>query len=529
MDAVDVQDFLLTTTEENESIFMETDKIFENKTTDDSSMYFSINDDTLSNKIVDDLQRLERTLTDEQSTQEMSSVISATMQEEESFQQNLNLPLKTFPGLTMNSQCSTPKLETPAPHKTPGLGVDLKLDASLSIPDLVLPLTTVLQKLEGKKKVVTIVEEENKENVADDAKPITEDKPVKAEEKKAVQPKKVTMRKALIPPKTTRQSTVPSSTLNARRSVRMSVVPSTFKSSRLTVGVSSRIGKINSPSGVKRSPKTTMKSLAPTVKTTSRLTMTASASATKPATATSSSSSTTTAPVEKKPSNEPPKANNRLSRIPPTTTVSSHPRPVFSCTTCKKTFHLKSTLITHQKMHLPSTGTTGPATGPTITGSHFKCSYCDKDFEKEVGLRNHVERYCEKVPVAEKRKLNGSHNRTRTRTTSSETHLRDRSKRDKSTTSSRVLESTTSSVGSEASIKKEASTKKEAPAPAAAAPQPPPASGLSPRKPIKSILAPHSGIKFSANKPIKCFQCKISFHKYVDFHAHVDEVHPQPL
>lgn len=230
------------------------------------------------------------------------------------------------------------------------------------------------------------------------------------------------------------------------------------------------------------------------------------------------------------------RAKKRMSRIPPpasstssrpteatatsatASSITSHPRPVFACTICKKSFHLKSTLLTHQKIHAAKTAAATSASG------HFKCAYCDKDFEKEIGLRNHVERYCEKVPVAEKRKLNGSHNRTRT--TSAETS------RKKEKASSSRLESTSSSVGSSISHTEQSLlvtsgiTKKEQ---AIQAPPHPPASGLSPRKPIKSISHPHSGIKFSANKPIKCFHCKITFNKYVDFHTHVEQVHPQPV
>lgn len=320
----------------------------------------------------------------------------------------------------------------------------------------------------------------------------------------------------------------------SRKSVRMSVVPTTFKSARFTIG-GGRSGKLNSPSTIKKSPKS--KKLGTVTKsTTSRMTITAATAATSGA-------------EEKKPKLDEEKAKRRMSRIPPphsqvagssgtepapshTAPATSHPRPVFSCTVCKKSFHLKSTLTMHQKIHANSS-----ASAP----SHFKCTYCDKDFEKEVGLRNHVERYCTKVPVAEKRKLNGSHNRTRT--TSAE--IKDRSKRDKSasSSSSSKMESTTgSSTSTEhpstsllfggpaaqlgvsvtavaAALKKEGG----------AQPAHPPASGLSPRKPIKSICQPHSGIKFSANKPIKCFQCRITFNKYVDFHTHVEQMHPQPV
>lgn len=146
---------------------------------------------------------MERTLTEveeeddeSQKTTEMSSVIQnnnnnnnldllqTTTKEEEFFQQNL--PLKAmFPNHPMRSQCSTPKLEIPAKAI---ILPDLKLDTSLAIPNLVLPLTTILQKIEKK---VTIVEAENKENVqmSDEAGAIG----------KQLQPKEKNMRKSLKP------------------------------------------------------------------------------------------------------------------------------------------------------------------------------------------------------------------------------------------------------------------------------------------------------------------------------------------
>lgn len=172
MDSVEVQEFLLSATATNDSILAETDKIFDRTdASTSSSLYFSINDDTMSNRLVDDLQQMERTLCDlaeeedeSHKSDEMSSVIRnnnntdldlLTTKDEEFFQQNL--PLKPFPNHPMRSQCSTPKLEAPAPpHKS--------IDS-----DLVLPLTTLLQKIEEKKKkVVTIVEAENKENIQQD-------------------------------------------------------------------------------------------------------------------------------------------------------------------------------------------------------------------------------------------------------------------------------------------------------------------------------------------------------------------------
>lgn len=153
-----------------------------------SSMYFSINDDTLSNRIV---EQLDRTLIEEEeeeetsshllkSSAEMSSVINThlevTTKDEEFFK------MKLFPN--QRSQCSTPKVEAPSvlksmdniqpePEKEVQGIIPPKLDGSL-ITDLILPLTTVLQKIE-KKKVTIVLEEdegkvekntaENKENI----------------------------------------------------------------------------------------------------------------------------------------------------------------------------------------------------------------------------------------------------------------------------------------------------------------------------------------------------------------------------
>lgn len=177
-------------------------------------MYYSINDDTLSNQLADDLQRMERTLTELAEEDESQRTIERSVirnsknntMDDESFQQTF--PLKTmFPNHPMRSQCSTPKLELPVPKKTPQATAsaavlpELKLSASLAIPDLVLPLTTVLQKIEKKK--VTIVEEvENKENVQEEQPPTKKTnlrKSLKPRDVPVVQVKKPTLRKSMIP------------------------------------------------------------------------------------------------------------------------------------------------------------------------------------------------------------------------------------------------------------------------------------------------------------------------------------------
>lgn len=149
----------------------------------------------MSNRLVDDLQRMERTLTEvteeesSSTTTDMSSVIQnnnnntnldlLTTKDEEFFQQNLlKQPLSTLMFPNHRSQCSTPKLEVPAVHhqKTattppgpPKIISDVILTPSMTIPDLIMPLTTLLQKIEKKKtKTVTIVtEEEEKETKAE--------------------------------------------------------------------------------------------------------------------------------------------------------------------------------------------------------------------------------------------------------------------------------------------------------------------------------------------------------------------------
>lgn len=162
-------------------------------------MYFSINDDTLSNRLVDDLKEMERTLTVIEES-ELSSVINTqlemTTKDEQFFQENLQL--KLFPN--QRSQCSTPKIEVP----------QLKLNGC-SIPDLVLPLTTVLEKIEKK---VTIMEPtahttstENKENQEN-----VQEKPAgRANLRKSLKPRDGLERKSIIPAKkpTLRKSMIP--------------------------------------------------------------------------------------------------------------------------------------------------------------------------------------------------------------------------------------------------------------------------------------------------------------------------------
>lgn len=205
MDSVEVQEFLMTTTAANNvSLLLETDNLFENTNltaNNSTSMYFSINDDTLSNRIVDEMKLMERTLTAPTDEGETSTRIEATVNEE-NFQRNLHLP---FPNL--RSQCSTPKLET-APRKpvdAPKIVTEL-LEKGLDV----MPLSTVLNKI-GEKKTVTIVdaEDDDKENL----KRLNQRKSLKPRDgidsKPVVPAKKPTLRKSMIPnaPSTVGKST----------------------------------------------------------------------------------------------------------------------------------------------------------------------------------------------------------------------------------------------------------------------------------------------------------------------------------
>lgn len=200
MDSIEVNEFLLSATGNSESLLLETDRIFDKcasatadaNNSNQSSMYFSINDDTISNRLVDDLQRMDQTLTDtieeesEQKTIELSSVIhinNPEALEEMSFQQSLPLKNLLFPNHPMRSQCSTPKIEPTAapPRKTPQTKEVETASVAIPAPDLLMPLTKVLQKMEGKKKV-TIVEE-NKENVQSRAEEEPQSKQAKMDHK----------------------------------------------------------------------------------------------------------------------------------------------------------------------------------------------------------------------------------------------------------------------------------------------------------------------------------------------------------
>lgn len=199
MDSLEVQEFLLATATNN-SLLLETDNLFENPNNSTQSMYFSINDDTISNRIVDEMKLMEKTLTTEADSSGQRT-IESTVIEEENFQKNLHL--KPFPA--MRSQCSTPKVEAPKPAPSVDIVTEL-METRLDV----LPLSTVLQKIaiEKKKTVTIIVEEpvreeaEDKENVV--AKQVRRDmnlrRSLKPRDAVPVVPaKKPTLRKSMIP------------------------------------------------------------------------------------------------------------------------------------------------------------------------------------------------------------------------------------------------------------------------------------------------------------------------------------------
>ncbi|KAH8354353.1 hypothetical protein KR084_008575, partial [Drosophila pseudotakahashii] len=103
----------------------------------------------------------------------------------------------------------------------------------------------------------------------------------------------------------------------------------------------------------------------------------------------------------------PPKITTKLTKPP----VKSIPETVFKCKTCAAPFRLKSLLDMHMRMHdLVDSGpktlkrlNTNPPTG--ACGSKNRCKYCDKNFALERALHIHLMRNCEKIPPAEKRKL----------------------------------------------------------------------------------------------------------------------------
>lgn len=281
---------------------------------------------------------------------------------------------------------------------------------------------------------------------------------------------------------------VPKPPAQARKSMRLSYMPTRAPrlTSRFTLTGRSTTAHLNSPKA-KKLPSVARKSIAPR-----RMTLVSKGTE---AVGTTAPRTATTRPVTTVPAKAP---LSRYSTLPPpsaipTSTVQKSSE--FSCDVCKKTFHLKSTLDTHKQLHASRDRKSGL----------FSCTYCQKEFEKEIGLRNHVERYCTKVPVAEKRKIalanqQGNEDlvkreRTRTRTATKPS-------------SAQTHESTTSSSGTDQSSKSQT---------------------LSPRKPIKSIVKPHSGIHYSAKKPIKCYLCKKSFPAYLDFHRHVEQVHPKTV
>ncbi|XP_017005164.2 uncharacterized protein [Drosophila takahashii] len=103
----------------------------------------------------------------------------------------------------------------------------------------------------------------------------------------------------------------------------------------------------------------------------------------------------------------PPKSTTKLAKPP----IKSIPETVFNCKTCAAPFRLKSLLDMHMRMHdlvdngpktLKRLNTNPPA---AAGGSKNRCKYCDKNFALERALHIHLMKNCEKIPPAEKRKL----------------------------------------------------------------------------------------------------------------------------
>ncbi|EDW24728.1 GL24303 [Drosophila persimilis] len=83
---------------------------------------------------------------------------------------------------------------------------------------------------------------------------------------------------------------------------------------------------------------------------------------------------------------------------------------VFNCKSCGATFRVKSLHDKHVRMH--DMVENGPKTlkklngNPSATGgSKNRCKFCDKNFALERALHIHLMQNCDKIPPAEKRKL----------------------------------------------------------------------------------------------------------------------------
>lgn len=101
-----------------------------------------------------------------------------------------------------------------------------------------------------------------------------------------------------------------------------------------------------------------------------------------PAASVASSSTTTT-------------TKSRLTIFKPSSATSSNDaepeKPkVFNCDVCKKQFRLESLLVYHKKSH---------------EKPENQCKYCDRKFELEWALKNHMIENCAKIPLSDKNRM----------------------------------------------------------------------------------------------------------------------------
>lgn len=450
-----------------------------------TSLYFSVNNETLSNAIVEELtsEESEQNLDKTMIPVEEETILKKDLDEEKHFETNLKLKLVK----NILKSCSTPKAVK-----------------GLEKPEVIVPKIVVTESEESPRKLgtkemkrVTIFEKpaaedgqkENKINVANNSKAVKSHPRRSIRPPSAVVPKvvslptsrKSSLRKSLIPktnPGNDEKEKVTENKKEPRKSMRMSLAAP--KSTHRYTLVGRPGARLNSPLK-KKSPGTK--------KISNRFTNNFTAPlppALKVQTKATEEVKTTVADVKK-----------RMSRIPTTseqTSLNQTKKPDLECDVCKKKFSFRTSLMTHKKIHDP-------------TFHKLVCQYCSKEFEKEVGLKNHLERYCVKVPTAEKRKLdlsNSDYSRSRPKMEKS-------SIRQESSSSLNSIESSISST----SLKLKKLDKEDDPKP------------NSPKSAIKSIKNAHSGLRMKGIdlkriEPYRCFGCNMTFIGYVEFNKHKD-------
>ncbi|XP_034114122.1 uncharacterized protein LOC117574393 [Drosophila albomicans] len=173
--------------------------------------------------------------------------------------------------------------------------------------------------------------------------------------------------------------------------------------------------------------------------------------------------------------------------------------PKFNCQLCSATFLAKQQLDVHMRKHL----------------EHKKpgvCKYCDKKFQLERALHIHLMQNCQKIPPAEKRKLQY-------------TELN----HEKKAQLPKLLppESpvfpckptiTDSSLGRSNKLQQQQLMSNKEEQQKAVVPMAPPASKM-PKK------VPHSGVYCTPTKLVPCHSCKLSFKSVLDYTNHCLTVH----